>query len=570
MSDGKIAFATLVATPTPISWSQAYTAGKLYAVLSLDQTTEGKDLAAIGKEIISALVEEYFTLEEKNLDSIKTAVTQTTKKIPQDLVASFVVLSLVNNIVYAYSCGGGKILLKRAERVGSILSTPSNEENPMVHAVSGYVEDKDILLLETPSDAVETLSPKVHGKENGGASAIVLSYTYEGSVPSLAFAPDTVEEEKKAPSQNVAQEKPHEEEKEEEEVPQRSALEEEVAQKTAQPIYEDPPKRTKARFSFFKLFLFLLIPLILLGALAYTIYTTKQHQEESKTQQLFDQVYPSAQKQYDEGTALLSLNKPLALDDFGKAKKIIESNINKFPKNSSQRQKMEELLAKVEHQGGTEPTPATTLSATEVSESSSPLLQSLIKNPKALYATAGTPIYVGSNTSVQTASGKDVFVNDGDWKSIAGLGVYNANIYLLDKEGNQILKYLGGAKTSKSVYASGSFGNAVSMSIDSSIYVLGTDGSIKKFTSGTPDTFGITGLATPFHSPTRIYTTADTENIYVLDKGNSRIVALSKSGTFVKEYAATVIKNAVDFDVHEKEKKLYILASGKVYEIQLN
>src|SRR5262249_29462411 len=135
-------------------------------------------------------------------------------KIPAALSASFVVVSLVDTIVYAYTYGSGKILLKRLDRVGSILKTTASEE-PMVHAVSGYVEHNDCLILETkqfcdivenvdfatsfktPAEAVEMLSPKVHGKENGAASAIVLSYIKEDHPDSLTFAPEEAEEEEK-------------------------------------------------------------------------------------------------------------------------------------------------------------------------------------------------------------------------------------------------------------------------------------------------------------------------------------------------------------------------------------
>jgi hypothetical protein len=602
MNDGKIVFATLVATPTKTSWSQAYTAGKLYAVLSLETEKDQTELAGIGKEIINVLVEEYFTLEEKNLDSVKHAVVQTTKKIPHDLSVSFVVVSLVNNIVYAYIFGSGKILLKRMDKVGSILSTPHQEETPVVHAVSGYIEDKDCLILETkqfseivsnddfaphyatPAEAVEMLSPKVHGTENGGASAIVLSYTHEGAIPTLAFATETIDEPHKTadepkPEQQKQPEKQEEEEEEKEE-PKRSALEEEFEQKKAHMQYEeDLPKRKrfflsfpKIRFGFMiKLMLFILVPLIILGALAYTLYTTKQKQEDNKVQQLFDTVYPQAQKQYDEGAALLSLNKDLAKDDFVKAKKIIDDNINKFPQGSSQRQKMQDLADKVAQQGvGADTSSGSMLQASETSASNSPILAALIKNTKATYAVKnGSTVYLGSTTDIETATGNVTIKNDGDWKNIAGLGVFNSNIYILDKGGDQILKYLGGSKDSKSTYASGSFSNAVSMAIDSSIYVLSSDGSIKKYTRGAPDTFGITGLSTPFNGAIRIFTNADTDSVYVLDKGNSRVVALSKSGPFQASYAAAVIKQASDFDVDEKSKKLYILSSGKVYEITL-
>lgn len=570
MSDGKITFANIVATPTPTAWSQAYTAGKLYAVLSLEgKDTESSHLAATGKEIINALVEEFFTLETKDLTTIKTAVIQTSEKVPQEIQACLVVVSVVSTVVYAFSFGGGKVMLKRNDKVGTILQ-PKGDDEKTVQAVSGFLQSDDTIILQTkqfadtvttddiknfatPTEAVELLSPKIHGKELGGASAIILNYKEEAAVVPLA-------------------QETFPEEKEEEEIP--SALEAEVAEK----VHVEKARFTlpKIRMALphiklripFKMLLLLLIPLVLLGILGFSIWTTKQRQENEKIQKLFEKVYPTAEKQYNEGQALLSLNKTLAQDDFQKAETLLAENINKFPKDSSEYQKIQELYTKVqsvtEEQAGGKMIPAT-----EVSASNSPLLQALLKN-KATYTTqSDTTIYTGSTTGIQTADGKTIIENGDDWKALGGIGAFGANVYVLDKTGNEILKYLGASKDSKSTYASGAFTKAAGMAIDSSIYVLNNDGSVKKFTRGSLNAFGITGLETPLKSPIRIFTNADTDNVYILDPGTSRVVVLNKSGDFQQAYTATIISNAQDFDVQEKNKKIYILSSEKVYEISI-
>jgi hypothetical protein len=572
MSELKVTFANIVATPTDTSWSQAYTAGKLYAVLSLEgEDTTAAQLAAMGKEVINALVEEFFTLETKDLASIKTAVINTTQKIPQNLQASLVVISLVNTILYAFSYGGGKVLLKRNGKIGTVLS-PKKEITDTVQAVSGFLEHGDIAMLqtkqfaqaiasdamdsfETPTEAVEILSPKIHGSDHGGASAIILSYLTEETATPLAF------------------EKAFEPEEEKEPLP--SPLEDEVThtphtQKRSFTFPKIPLSLPKLRVHIpKKAFLLLLIPLILIAVLGYSIYTTKKAQENTKIQQLFDKVYPQALKKYEEGQALQALNEQLAQDDFQQAKAILKKNEQAFPPSSEQEKKINDLLEKVNAvvtDTGTE----ATLQTVETDASNSPLLSALLKNTHASYATmAEDTVYLGSNTGVLTADGKTKIAAEGDWKSIGGIGAFGTNIYVLDKSGNQILKYLGGAKESKSVYASGSFGNAKAMAIDSSIYVLTSDGSIKKYTRGTADTFSVTGLEIPFKNPTRIVTNADTENVYVLDPGTARIVVLDKSGAFQTAYSVEVLKNAKDFEVNETDKKIYILANSKIFALTL-
>lgn len=73
----------------------------------------------------------------------------------------------------------------------------------------------------------------------------------------------------------------------------------------------------------------------------------------------------------------------------------------------------------------------------------------------------------------------------------------------------------------------------------------------------------------PFKNPTRIYTNINNDNIYVLDNGNSRIVILDKNGAYKAQYKADIIKTAKDFDVFEKDKKIFVLSSGKIYQIDL-
>lgn len=560
MSDGKITFANIVATPTSTSWSQAYTAGKLYAVLSLEQESgaDAAHLATVGKDIINALVEEYFTLETKDLVTIKKAVLQTTTKIPKSTTACLVVISIVNTVLYALSYGGGKVMLRRSDKLGTILAPADIETIPSVHAVSGFLQEKDMIILQTkqfgefvspgdlssfatPAEAVEILSPKIHGETHGGASAIILSYQ---EAPTHAFEEDVVE-------------------------PIPSPLQEEVAHREqlhpkksfTLPKLHIPPKKT---------WLFLLIPLILLGVLAFSLYTAKRTQESAKIQSLFDQVYPAAEKKYNEGQALVSLNKTLAQEDFKKAKDLLAANIDKFPKESEEYKKVSELFEKVKSVTQ-DATGGTVLSAQKTDASNSPLLAAILKNKDSQYAApAETNIYLGSNTGVKTDKGKTILENTNGWGQIGGLGTFGTNVYVLDKKNGEILKYVSGDSESKATYATDeAFSKATGMAIDGSIYVLTTDGVIKKYTRGKPDTFGITGLETPLKKPLRISTNPEIDNLYILDPGNSRIVVLNKSGAFQNAFAATVIKDAKDFDVQESEKKIYILSSGNVYEINI-
>ena len=168
---------------------------------------------------------------------------------------------------------------------------------------------------------------------------------------------------------------------------------------------------------------------------------------------------------------------------------------------------------------------------------------------------------------------KTLITNGGDWQKAGGLSTYFGNIYVLDKKQNQMLKYVqtdsGFSKTNYFTNASPDLSKAVSMAIDSDIYVLSSDGTLSKYTKGNADNFTLTGLDKPLANPTGIFTSIGDNNLYVLDNGNSRIVVFDKSGNYKNQYQANVIKSAKDFEVLEKDKKAYVLSGGKLYEIDL-
>ena len=145
--------------------------------------------------------------------------------------------------------------------------------------------------------------------------------------------------------------------------------------------------------------------------------------------------------------------------------------------------------------------------------------------------------------------------------------------YVLDKYEGQIIKFVpasGSAYTNSNYLTdASSFSKVNSIAIDGAIYVLFVDGKIDKFLKGTKQSFNVTGLNKPLSNPTRIYTDADSDSIYILDKGGSRVVVLNKEGSFTADYSATLLKNALDFEVLEKDKKINFLADKKVYQIEI-
>jgi pyrimidine operon attenuation protein/uracil phosphoribosyltransferase len=158
---------------------------------------------------------------------------------------------------------------------------------------------------------------------------------------------------------------------------------------------------------------------------------------------------------------------------------------------------------------------------------------------------------------------------DSDWGSVSDMAMFGGNIYLLSDVGiwrHQVTSE-GGYGSKQDWLAdsedSGLLSGATSMAIDGFVWV-GLEGSISKYTRGVKDPFVISGLETPLQGKTHLYTTDETEKLYIHDSGNKRIVTLTKEGVYQKQYALGDISNLNDFLVDEKAGKLYILAGSKV------
>lgn len=552
-----LTFAKIVVTPTITSWSQAYNAGGLFAVLSLESKNE-EPLGVLGKDVLNALEEEYFTLEEKTLVSIRQAVINTYKKIPDNISPSFVVVSIIDNVLYAFVVGVGKVAIKRNEKVGQILVGTNNQEEP-ISSSSGYLEDGDLIIIQTnqfskmvshdelvesldtssPLEIAERLSPKIHETQEGGAAAIIIAY--------------------KTPEQKEVREE------------KESLTEEE--KKSYLPSFPSFPSFSNVSSLPHSKKLLLSVVAILALILMASVYFAKQKQEEAKVKAAFDAVYSSAQKKYDDGQNLLNLNKNLARDNLNEAQRILNESRTKFTKGSKEEQQIQDLLKKTE-EALISASEVNLVEAKEVGGDKSKILSATLRNKDAKYFVSDGAIIYFANEKGVFVDGKDTakIKNDNYWQEVGGLGVYLGNIYVLDKK-NGIQKFVGGEAANKASYfASGvspDLTKAISMTIDASIWLLMQDGSVLKFTRGKADNFTISGLDKAFARPLRISTSVDFDKVYVLDNGNSRIVILNKDGLYQSQYQAKILKDAKDFEVLETSKKIYILSQGKIWEINL-
>lgn len=564
-----LAYTKIVATPTDIGWSQVYNAGSLFAILSLTLRSDSigvKDkiapvdisLPAIGKEIFNDLEAEFFTLEEKTLHSIKTAIEKSFEKIVPGIVADASLVYFKDNLLYLFLLGKGKILMKRGEKLGLLLEKTTADTS--VLTASGYLQQGDIVLLQTdhfsqnvpdaninaafelqlPNDIAESLSPRVHEKEDGSQAAIIIAYN--GAVQT----PSPLEE-------NI------------------QPLNKPMPVRTDNPPRLPIPHLTKRQISALSLGVILLVLLIA------SIIFAKAQQEKAKSEALYQQIYQQAQKNYDEGKALAKLNQNLAQDDFIKAQRILKENMDKFNSNSKEQIKLQSLLDQISSELTPTAAPVNKISPVVADAGEFDLL-SIEKNNQALaHAQDGSSVYLLSDKAVTTidktnGKKKDILLNNKDWSQAVALSPYQGNIYILDQKAG-ILKFVAAENGfSKTDYFKGTppdLSKAQSLSIDGSIWILTQDGKILKYTKGEQDNFTVTGLDKALNNPSKIFTNINIDNLYILDSGNGRILKLEKNGAYQNQYNADILQSALDFEVLEKDKKILILTKDKIWEIPL-
>lgn len=627
-----LSFAKLVANPTDLAWSQAYNAGNLFAclALSLDEPLEEVLLQSVGKDVFNLLQSEFFALEEKTPDTIKEAIKVSTAKVPKGVHVSLTLANFKESALTVFIAGTGKIIMKRGEKIGVLLSKNTLDEE-IVYA-SGFLENADTIILQTghfaqgiphqtvegaldlelPNDVVEAMSPQVLEQDNGAQAAIVIRYSGptsqqaqkqpEEKEETLASAihsdeeakqhieSDNLQEPQKVPDlSETLPDKPADEPVDEPEVIQRDHQSELQLNENQIDEEEHAPKKPLFTMPSLPAFpkpglelthrrkLYLSVAVILFILLAASIFFTMSKQAEEERKALFQQIYPAALKEYETAQGIESLNPEGSREAYERAASRLQEGEAKIAKGTEEYKQIEELLAKVRAElSGTPEQEANTLQEAIPDKNTLVALAKANPDVKGLGQNTTTVYMVSSDniSSVTKSNGnkKELVANDKAWTSPQAVVPYQTNFYVLDQK-NGVLKYVpSGATYTKSSYFTGSAPNltqATGMAIDSSVWIVTKDGKILKYTRGSQETFGLSGLRTPLNSPSKIITDNTMDSVYVMDNGNRRIVQFDKKGVFQKEYAAGVIANAKEFELDQKNNRFLILSGDKIWELPL-
>ncbi|MBI3290143.1 hypothetical protein HYZ78_01975 [Candidatus Microgenomates bacterium] len=177
---------------------------------------------------------------------------------------------------------------------------------------------------------------------------------------------------------------------------------------------------------------------------------------------------------------------------------------------------------------------------------------------------------------------RSLVLPEGNWGRILTMGTYGGSLYLVDDVKNQIWKYSSSVERigegepwlnpSTPDGRSGqetSLDGTISIAIDGSLWLLDREGEIDRFVQGKEVAFRISELEKGLADPKVIVTDQDSQNLYVLDSGNRRIVVVGKDGKYKSQYIWDKLGEASSIAVSEEKKKILIFLGPKVYETEL-
>lgn len=184
-------------------------------------------------------------------------------------------------------------------------------------------------------------------------------------------------------------------------------------------------------------------------------------------------------------------------------------------------------------------------------------------------------LFISNSDGIFELKERLVRVIDKDWTGEVLIYPYAGNMYLLEEETSSIWRYAGsneGYGSRKNWLASETvvdLNNPEAFNIDGSIWILDKGGAILKFSLGNQQNFKSEGVYPEILKPKTLFTNDQSEYLYILDPENSRVVVIDKEGKYKAQYVSDELKNTTSIAVSEKERKLILLTSEKLYGIEL-
>ena len=171
----------------------------------------------------------------------------------------------------------------------------------------------------------------------------------------------------------------------------------------------------------------------------------------------------------------------------------------------------------------------------------------------------------GNVFKVDLASGRNEKIIEGQDGS--DLAVFLGNVYIVSTSG--IYKFVpiekGYADGANYLDAGEIFDASSGLAIDGNVWVT-RGNQILKYLRGERQEFEVSGMTASLGQLGKIYTTADSDNLYVVDVANSALLVIGKDGVYKRAYQASEFGRATGLVVDEVSGKMYISVDKKILE----
>lgn len=611
----------------PSEEEKIHSHGQLIAVLALRNVSEGIKAVEAGREVLLKLRAEYFDKEGTILERLKDAVGNLSHEFTS-LSPEIVVAVLWKKYIYFCSFGTGKVFLFRQGELFKILETCEDQG-----ALSGQVKEEDTFIFGTDSffkivqektlleilgrglstqETVDELAPFVHRfatptlgaaiVEIKGISGEMVRGTDEevgrGGEPLSVLK--AVEEYIPAPAPKTSP------------VPYFSFLKGKFRDSVVslahklpeQGVYvrQDAGSNRKTAVSVGIVLILLLVISIGFGIKQKGIRDYRSSYEDQLIQ---------AQTLYSDALLQKQVNAASSKDLFVQSEQIINNLISQ----GIQDDRVNALKNSIDQSRGdvlgvmtANPSTFLDLSLIRSGVSASELvlhrdtmavldkvggrIMSVAASTKEAKVIAGSEkigsinsiaVYVdryfsqGDKGVVQIErSGKDIVLIQPDEEvgSVYKVEVFGGNVYVFAQNG-EVWRYpaVEAGVASKQRWlgtgVSAESAQGIDVAIDGSIWILGSGGKVVKFTRGVPESVSIKGLDKDFSNPSAIYTNENIESIFILDSGNGRIVEISKTGDYKKQYLLPDVESVKDLVASKESGKIFLLTETKILEVPL-
>ena len=161
-----------------------------------------------------------------------------------------------------------------------------------------------------------------------------------------------------------------------------------------------------------------------------------------------------------------------------------------------------------------------------------------------------------------------------DAKGLTDAQTYSSRLYVLDAETEQIYRHnnISGGFAAGTEYLQASSANlkdAVSLAIDSNVYILKADGTVARYYAGGQDGFALSTIDPPLMNGNQIWTDTDSDYVVIADKQGKRVIIFTKEGRLVAQYVSSKFKGPTDLIGNPQTGDLYIMDGNSVYKLLL-